>query len=200
MPWLKLVKIVKKEFDGLSDDDEVPLVDLGHGKGLAENAYPRTAVDRSELLNEKNMAQAVSWRPSSHSPIGPFVMNSEAGAVRETPWYEVSASPAPLPCMGAPRGCENMQNARMSAASTSSMTKAEKQKLLHDHGRCRPCQFHVQKADGCRCGLDCDFCHLCDRPQYQAMQRKLKKGLGSHRVSLRGEGGNDVAQQLSPAA
>eukprot|EP00931_Biecheleriopsis_adriatica_P023879 TRINITY_DN14994_c0_g1_i1.p1 TRINITY_DN14994_c0_g1~~TRINITY_DN14994_c0_g1_i1.p1 ORF type:complete len:186 (-),score=24.95 TRINITY_DN14994_c0_g1_i1:7-564(-) len=43
----------------------------------------------------------------------------------------------------------------------------------HDEGTCRPCAYFWSKADGCRQGADCDFCHLC--PPEEFRRRKKEK-------------------------
>ncbi|CAE8733931.1 unnamed protein product, partial [Polarella glacialis] len=40
--------------------------------------------------------------------------------------------------------------------------KTQQQKLqAHQRGQCRPCSFQSARADSCRLGDDCQFCHLC---------------------------------------
>lgn len=34
---------------------------------------------------------------------------------------------------------------------------------LHQSGNCKPCCFFAFKADGCRHGDDCEYCHFCTR-------------------------------------
>lgn len=51
---------------------------------------------------------------------------------------------------------------------TSGVTKAHQAHLI---GECKPCAYFWGKADGCRSGSQCEFCHVCDR---EAM-RKWKK-------------------------
>eukprot|EP00928_Gymnodinium_smaydae_P095603 TRINITY_DN8253_c0_g3_i1.p1 TRINITY_DN8253_c0_g3~~TRINITY_DN8253_c0_g3_i1.p1 ORF type:complete len:283 (+),score=44.84 TRINITY_DN8253_c0_g3_i1:139-987(+) len=41
----------------------------------------------------------------------------------------------------------------------------------HALGQCNPCAYYWNKADGCRQGADCSFCHLCDS---DAMRRKKR--------------------------
>eukprot|EP00928_Gymnodinium_smaydae_P095604 TRINITY_DN8253_c0_g4_i1.p1 TRINITY_DN8253_c0_g4~~TRINITY_DN8253_c0_g4_i1.p1 ORF type:complete len:261 (+),score=45.76 TRINITY_DN8253_c0_g4_i1:228-1010(+) len=41
----------------------------------------------------------------------------------------------------------------------------------HAIGQCSPCAYYWNKADGCRQGSDCSFCHLCDA---DAMRRKKR--------------------------
>jgi hypothetical protein len=45
---------------------------------------------------------------------------------------------------------------------------------LHKQGVCRPCLYFAFKADSCRNGDDCEFCHLCAREDV-AWRRKQRK-------------------------
>jgi hypothetical protein len=45
--------------------------------------------------------------------------------------------------------------------------------LLHRRGECQPCAYFAFRADGCRQGSDCEFCHLCTKSQAKA-KKKLK--------------------------
>merc|ERR1719440_247896 len=44
---------------------------------------------------------------------------------------------------------------------------------LHLHGQCTPCNYYWYKADGCRMGSTCEFCHLC--PKGEIKKRKKDK-------------------------
>mmetsp|Transcript_143902 Transcript_143902/g.261814 ORF Transcript_143902/g.261814 Transcript_143902/m.261814 type:complete len:307 (-) Transcript_143902:108-1028(-) len=43
----------------------------------------------------------------------------------------------------------------------------------HMRGDCRPCAYFVHKEDGCRLGVECQFCHLC--PAEAVKKRKKEK-------------------------
>lgn len=43
----------------------------------------------------------------------------------------------------------------------------------HAAGKCTPCNYYWYKADGCRQGDDCKFCHLC--PKGEIKRRKKEK-------------------------
>jgi hypothetical protein len=45
--------------------------------------------------------------------------------------------------------------------------------LLHRKGECQPCAYFAFRADGCRQGSDCEFCHLCTKSQAKA-KKKMK--------------------------
>mmetsp|Transcript_75808 Transcript_75808/g.142877 ORF Transcript_75808/g.142877 Transcript_75808/m.142877 type:complete len:253 (-) Transcript_75808:271-1029(-) len=52
---------------------------------------------------------------------------------------------------------------------------------LHFKGECRPCAYFFHKADGCRRGTECTFCHLCPREAVKA-QRKEKMKLAKREL------------------
>mmetsp|Transcript_97788 Transcript_97788/g.174222 ORF Transcript_97788/g.174222 Transcript_97788/m.174222 type:complete len:108 (+) Transcript_97788:2-325(+) len=45
---------------------------------------------------------------------------------------------------------------------------------LHRVNRCVPCGYYKFRADGCRMGWDCAFCHLCDVSEEQALVRRKR--------------------------
>jgi len=47
--------------------------------------------------------------------------------------------------------------------------------LTHARGECRPCAYFWRKADGCRKGSDCPFCHICDQDAVKRKKKELKK-------------------------
>jgi len=55
----------------------------------------------------------------------------------------------------------------MAPSSQSGFSAMEEAHLLRE---CRPCAYFYFKADGCRKGHDCEFCHLCDKSE--AKRRK----------------------------
>ncbi|CAE8628658.1 unnamed protein product [Polarella glacialis] len=61
----------------------------------------------------------------------------------------------------------------------------QQQKLqAHQSGQCRPCSFHNARADSCRLGDDCQFCHLCT---YEDLMQKKNASKHDRRTRLRGE-------------
>lgn len=44
----------------------------------------------------------------------------------------------------------------------------------HWKGNCKPCAYFHNKADSCRRGADCEFCHIC-RPEELKRQKRAKK-------------------------
>ncbi|CAE8628306.1 unnamed protein product [Polarella glacialis] len=61
----------------------------------------------------------------------------------------------------------------------------QQQKMqAHQRGQCRPCSFQKTRADSCRLGDDCQFCHLCT---YEDFMQKKNAGKHDRRKRLRGE-------------
>jgi len=45
----------------------------------------------------------------------------------------------------------------------------------HARGECRPCAYFRHKADGCRQGDDCPFCHLCDHDAIKRLKKAKRQ-------------------------
>jgi hypothetical protein len=43
--------------------------------------------------------------------------------------------------------------------------------LMHRSGDCQPCAYFAFRADGCRAGDDCEFCHLCTKSQAKSKKK-----------------------------
>merc|ERR1712070_233929 len=54
-------------------------------------------------------------------------------------------------------------------------TKYPNMEAAHMAGTCHPCFYNLKKADGCRKGADCEFCHLC--PQGSVQKKRKAEGL-----------------------
>lgn len=48
---------------------------------------------------------------------------------------------------------------------------------LHYRGECSPCAYFTSKADGCRRGADCGFCHLCPADELKARKKMRLKAI-----------------------
>jgi hypothetical protein len=46
---------------------------------------------------------------------------------------------------------------------------------FHEIGECSPCAYFWQKADGCRLGDECKYCHLCDRDAIRRWKKAKKQ-------------------------
>jgi len=48
---------------------------------------------------------------------------------------------------------------------------------LHLKGECKPCAYFYTKADGCRGGADCSFCHLCPPTELKTRRKEKLKAM-----------------------
>merc|ERR1719220_1700356 len=51
------------------------------------------------------------------------------------------------------------------------------EEFAHARGECKPCASFWRKADGCRKGIDCPFCHICNQGSVKKKRKALKKEL-----------------------
>jgi hypothetical protein len=106
-----------------------------------------TCVVMSESLNSDFLL-------SSDTPIGPTILDSASilgGSAKKTP--EV-----PRPA--------NLGTAEMPTLGSAG----------HFVGECRPCAF-FWKVEGCGKGVECRYCHLCDRKEKKRRQKDRKNML-----------------------
>jgi len=54
----------------------------------------------------------------------------------------------------------------------------------HWMGNCKPCAFLHRKADGCRRGEECEFCHFCRPEELKNQQREKKRSKREHKKAL----------------
>eukprot|EP00931_Biecheleriopsis_adriatica_P059531 TRINITY_DN3562_c0_g1_i1.p1 TRINITY_DN3562_c0_g1~~TRINITY_DN3562_c0_g1_i1.p1 ORF type:complete len:179 (+),score=29.00 TRINITY_DN3562_c0_g1_i1:76-612(+) len=59
----------------------------------------------------------------------------------------------------------------------------EMKRLEHENGTCKPCSYFLAKADGCRLGDQCSFCHLCSLDEVKAYKRDQKKNFTKKRYN-----------------
>merc|ERR1712157_448668 len=52
--------------------------------------------------------------------------------------------------------------------------KAERE-MRHNRNECTPCFYFTFRADGCRKGDDCEFCHLCTKKDARNKEKKRAK-------------------------
>lgn len=61
----------------------------------------------------------------------------------------------------------------------------------HERGECKPCSYFWYKADGCRHGDQCNFCHLCEKGESKKRKkekiRALKAAGSFHQATAIGE-------------
>eukprot|EP00929_Paragymnodinium_shiwhaense_P015055 TRINITY_DN12305_c0_g3_i1.p2 TRINITY_DN12305_c0_g3~~TRINITY_DN12305_c0_g3_i1.p2 ORF type:complete len:191 (+),score=28.66 TRINITY_DN12305_c0_g3_i1:84-575(+) len=65
-----------------------------------------------------------------------------------------------------------------SSASSSSadvLRNTNRQRDLHEQGKCMPCGYFSRKSDGCWKGASCEFCHYCNNKSYQTWKRRERR-------------------------
>lgn len=76
--------------------------------------------------------------------------------------------------------CEGPQAAGMQRSSSAPVimmncehrTKYPEMEAAHIRGECRPCFYNTKKADGCRHGTECEYCHLCPVGSFQKRRKE----------------------------
>eukprot|EP00931_Biecheleriopsis_adriatica_P013936 TRINITY_DN11548_c0_g1_i1.p1 TRINITY_DN11548_c0_g1~~TRINITY_DN11548_c0_g1_i1.p1 ORF type:complete len:128 (+),score=35.66 TRINITY_DN11548_c0_g1_i1:49-432(+) len=63
----------------------------------------------------------------------------------------------------------------VAAAQAASHGIDEAMRQRHERGECKPCAYFNLKADGCRRGAACEFCHICGREEMKAFKRNQKR-------------------------
>lgn len=58
---------------------------------------------------------------------------------------------------------------------------------LHEMGRCKPCAYLYGKADGCRRGSECTFCHACPPDELKNRKKNRLKAVKARRAAFRAE-------------
>jgi len=66
---------------------------------------------------------------------------------------------------------------------------------LHFRGECRPCAYFFHKADGCRQGSECTFCHLCPPEAVKAKRKERAKAAKAELLAQKTE----LNKQLPPS-
>lgn len=100
-------------------------------------------------------------------------INSDADSpATATAGKGVESQPQQVRSVVSPLGSSSaIQNVSEKAAKL-----AEKQRL-HDLRECKPCAYFAFKADGCRLGDDCEYCHLCDKRDSRKREKQRAKAL-----------------------
>eukprot|EP00929_Paragymnodinium_shiwhaense_P083029 TRINITY_DN4406_c1_g4_i1.p2 TRINITY_DN4406_c1_g4~~TRINITY_DN4406_c1_g4_i1.p2 ORF type:complete len:128 (-),score=27.00 TRINITY_DN4406_c1_g4_i1:418-801(-) len=91
--------------------------------------------------------------------------------------FDDSDSEAELP----PRSqatCPDLLQRRAFRTKTFLAKRQQRKLAMHFAGECRPCAYFAFRADGCRQGDDCAFCHYCTRRDI----RKWKKTYASNKL------------------
>lgn len=58
---------------------------------------------------------------------------------------------------------------------------------LHEMGKCSPCAYLYGKADGCRRGEECKFCHSCPPEELKNRKKLRMKAMKARRAALKAE-------------
>eukprot|EP00931_Biecheleriopsis_adriatica_P046080 TRINITY_DN26442_c0_g1_i3.p1 TRINITY_DN26442_c0_g1~~TRINITY_DN26442_c0_g1_i3.p1 ORF type:complete len:177 (-),score=16.88 TRINITY_DN26442_c0_g1_i3:150-608(-) len=108
-----------------------------------------------------------SGLPTKHG----FIHFSTHDAIIESQMRRCESCPADVALfVGALKGSVMPPRQEASHSATVSGQQA------HDEGTCRPCAYFGTKADGCRQGADCRFCHLCPPEEFKRRKKdKLKR-------------------------
>merc|ERR1739847_112323 len=70
-------------------------------------------------------------------------------------------------------GLSRTRSAPPNMLKQSFRTRWPEHEEKHIRRECKPCAYFVKKADSCRLGAQCDFCHLC--PEGAVKARKKEK-------------------------
>lgn len=70
--------------------------------------------------------------------------------------------------------CESSESISSDALPVAS-DRVPEMRAAHIRGECNPCAYFWQKADGCRQGNSCEFCHLCDEDALRRWKRTKKQ-------------------------
>eukprot|EP00929_Paragymnodinium_shiwhaense_P045694 TRINITY_DN23314_c0_g1_i1.p2 TRINITY_DN23314_c0_g1~~TRINITY_DN23314_c0_g1_i1.p2 ORF type:complete len:155 (-),score=10.01 TRINITY_DN23314_c0_g1_i1:371-835(-) len=62
-----------------------------------------------------------------------------------------------------------------SGSSTDVYQDPNRQRDLHEQGKCTPCGYFSRKSDGCWKGATCQFCHYCSNNSYQTWKRRDRR-------------------------
>jgi hypothetical protein len=90
-------------------------------------------------------------------------------------------------CSGAALSGER-QLSRSSSAPSIVLTCPFKRYTLtemHQRGQCNPCAYFYSKADGCRLGSQCKFCHLCPMDEIKSRKKQRSKELKARKVAAK---------------
>eukprot|EP00929_Paragymnodinium_shiwhaense_P022584 TRINITY_DN14390_c0_g1_i1.p1 TRINITY_DN14390_c0_g1~~TRINITY_DN14390_c0_g1_i1.p1 ORF type:complete len:218 (-),score=18.05 TRINITY_DN14390_c0_g1_i1:576-1157(-) len=88
--------------------------------------------------------------------------------------FDDALSPIGLPPRQAV-SCPGMVQTRAFRTKALMQEHLAKKLKLHSEKQCRPCAFFAYKADGCRQGDACDYCHLCTRTEIRRWKRVKAK-------------------------
>merc|ERR1719443_1418513 len=70
-----------------------------------------------------------------------------------------------------------MRSAPPSMLDAAFHTKWPEHEEKHQRRECRPCAYYLKKADSCRQGAQCGFCHLCPEGALKARKKERIRAL-----------------------
>merc|ERR1719473_2467846 len=74
-------------------------------------------------------------------------------------------------------GSSGMQSAPPGMLDQPFKTKWPEHEEKHVRRECRPCAYYLKKADSCRQGASCGFCHLCPDGALKARKKEKIRAL-----------------------
>lgn len=74
-------------------------------------------------------------------------------------------------------GKDGMRSAPPSMLASPFHTKWPEHEEKHIRGECKPCAYYLKKADSCRLGAQCGFCHLCPEGAMKARKKEKIRAL-----------------------
>eukprot|EP00929_Paragymnodinium_shiwhaense_P031963 TRINITY_DN17799_c0_g1_i8.p1 TRINITY_DN17799_c0_g1~~TRINITY_DN17799_c0_g1_i8.p1 ORF type:complete len:185 (-),score=10.70 TRINITY_DN17799_c0_g1_i8:481-1035(-) len=175
MPFLKLYTFTPRDGNDFSDSDSddatawIVLENaeaLGGAIGDAADAHPRRH-EGEEHVNMPFRTRCItalgSHTSSSSSHMAYFP--DDTGAPHEGSTHCAGGSQAEDE-----NDCDRCQEGQLCGEHNQAHHQA-----LHAVGRCQPCAYANRKANGCRNGFLCSYCHFCDNSDYQAWKRRVKR-------------------------
>jgi len=88
-----------------------------------------------------------------------------------------------------------MQSAPPHMQKQPFQTKWPEHEAKHIRGECKPCAYYFKKADGCRLGAQCGFCHLCPEGAMKARKKEKMRALRQQQQRERQQ--EQLAQKLA---
>jgi hypothetical protein len=131
----------------------------------------------SVALNDNWKPKSVCW---NFVPLQPLLDIASCQSIVEkanaAPTSPVSTT-APSSRDSTPTSRDSNQAASEPELMSQSDLELHKARKEADHmnGVCVPCSFHTSRADGCRHGDACPFCHLCTCQEARLRKKQLKK-------------------------
>eukprot|EP00929_Paragymnodinium_shiwhaense_P046891 TRINITY_DN23840_c0_g1_i1.p2 TRINITY_DN23840_c0_g1~~TRINITY_DN23840_c0_g1_i1.p2 ORF type:complete len:311 (+),score=45.90 TRINITY_DN23840_c0_g1_i1:98-1030(+) len=160
---------------GSGSDRPAAWIDLDFG----ETTPPGEDTGQSGQSADESKASSESpaeGRPTAATVSQPSSSELPAGAHTGNTGDDLLPDENQLPELSlALAGCDRCPEGRLCDLCTSGMDNQQMQRDRHAQGTCQPCAYAARKADGCRKGISCPYCHLCDNRGYQAWKRRVRR-------------------------